>query len=83
MPNYVTVYSKGDSFYRNGLWVDERGTPITGIRKTFYPSSGTVQDETTIVDGIVNGIQKVYDGSGTLWYENTWKNNVMVSFKKV
>ena len=82
MPNFVSVYNKSDSFYKNGLWVDAVGTPITGVRKTLYPSTGTIQDETNIVDGVVDGVQKVYDGSCNIWYENTWKKNVLVSFKK-
>ena len=83
MPNFFTVYGKGEYFYKRGLWVDSNDKPITGIKKTTYPSTGTIQDETTVVNGVNDGIQRVYDDGGNLWYENTWKNNVMVSFKKV
>ena len=83
MPNFFTVYGKGEYFYKQGLWVDSNGKPITGIKKTTYPTTGTIQDETTVVNGVNDGIQRVYDGGGNLWYENTWKNNVLVSFKKV
>lgn len=81
MANYMRVYTKRDISMDDGLWVDENGTPITGIKKSFY-GDGSVQDETPIVDGVMNGVQRVYDQTGCLWWENTWKNNVLIKYKK-
>ena len=85
MVNYVNVYTyKKDVSFRNGLWVNVDGEPVTGIKKAYSNGSyGTLQDETMLVDGVNNGLQKVYDPKGNLWYENSWKNGVLVSFKKI
>lgn len=85
MVNYVNVYTyKKDVSFRNGLWVNVDGEPVTGIKKAYSNGSyGTLQDETMIVDGVNHGLQKVYDPKGNVWFENTWKNGVLVSFKKV
>lgn len=80
MVNYIKVYTK-DIRCENGVWVDEFGTPLNGIKKSFY-GGGELQDETQMTDGVPNGIQKVYDPKGNLWWENTWKNNVLIKYKK-
>ena len=36
-----------------------------------------------LVDGIMHGLQKVYDPTGHLWFENTWKNGNLTSYKYV
>lgn len=83
MINYVNIYTKKDISYKNGMWVmNDSGSPATGMRKSFY-GDGTVQDETMILNGLNNGIQKVYDPRGNLWFENTWKNGNLVSYKKI
>ena len=83
MINYVNVYTKKDISLKNGMWVlNDNGQLATGLRKSFY-GDGTVQDETTLLNGINNGIQKVYDPKGNLWFENVWKNGSLVSFKKI
>lgn len=83
MINYVNVYTKKDISLKNGMWVmNDSGQPATGLRKSFY-GDGTVQDETTLLNGINNGLQKVYDQKGNLWFENVWKNGSLISFKKI
>jgi antitoxin component YwqK of YwqJK toxin-antitoxin module len=82
MATIAKVYTKRDISFKQGLWVDELGTPITGIKKSFY-NNGTVQDETTVENGVYNGIQRVYDQTGHVWWENTWKDNVIVKYKKI
>lgn len=82
MINYVNVYTKREISLKNGVWVDRYGEPVSGIKKSFY-KDGVVQDETTLVDGIMHGLQKVYDPTGHLWFENTWKNGNLTSYKYV
>lgn len=82
MPNYVNVYTKREISLTNGVWVDKYGNPVTGIKKSFYRDS-VVQDETTLVNGIMNGLQKVYDPTGHLWFENIWKDGCLVSYKYI
>ena len=83
MANYVNVYTyKTDVNFKNNLWIDNDGFPITGVKKTYTCGAyGKLQDETMIVDGVNHGVQKVYDQTGQLWYENIWKNGNMVGFK--
>lgn len=83
MANYVNVYTKKDIYFNGEKWVSrENKLPVTGIKKEFY-GDGSLQDETPLTDGLNNGVQKVYDPKGNVWYENTWKNNVMIKFNKV
>lgn len=81
MPNYINVYGKKDSFYKNGVLVDEYGNPITGIRRVTYSGTNIIRDETPFINGAKDGIQRVYDNHGKLWWENTWKKNTMVDAK--
>lgn len=82
MPVTKRVYSKRDHMSFDGSrWLDEDGFPITGIKRTYYPN-GVVMDETNLVDGVNDGVQRVYDFTGHLWYENYWKSENIVRFKK-
>lgn len=85
MANYIKVYSKKDLKSYNGCMYEfdketQQMVKANGILRTVYPMSGVVQDETPYQDGVLNGVQKVFDGSGSLWYENTWKDGVLVKF---
>jgi hypothetical protein len=31
----------------------------------------------------MHGLQKVYDPTGHLWFENTWKNGILTGYKYV
>lgn len=83
MANYIKVYTKKDLKNIDGIVYEynketEEYSRANGILKTNYPQYNTIQDETQYTDGVLNGVQKVYDASGSLWFENVWKDGVMI-----
>lgn len=75
-------YTKKEISLKNGIWMDDYNRPVSGVKKSFY-GNGVVQDETTLVNGLNDGVQYVYDPMGNLWYENQWKMGQLVSYKKI
>ena len=88
MANYMKVYSKKDLKNIDGVWYEyEKDKPVVnkanGVLRTIYPTYGAPQDETPIENGVNNGVQKVFDSSGSLWYENTWKDGTLIKFRHI
>ena len=89
MANYIKVYTKKDLRNVDGIVYEynketQEYTRANGILKTNYPQySNVIQDETQYTDGVLNGVQKVYDATGNLWYENLWKDGILVKFNHI
>lgn len=88
MANYIKVYSKKDLKNIDGVVYEynkdtQEFEKANGVLKVNYPQYNTIQEETPYTNGLLNGVQKVYDATGNPWYENTWKDGNLIKYRHI
>jgi len=85
--NNEIVYNK--TYYRNGalksIFKYNEGIKkeeLTGYRKSYFKNSGALESEMYLVDGKINGEQKLYKSDGSLYIISNYVDNILVGEKK-